>query len=68
MPRMLWKIRGEHLKLTLKKCTNLCLYKHDFHALIIEFNRGTYKKEMYSSKFFLRQDLPKAVCSKNKSM
>lgn len=54
MPRMLWKIRGEHLKLTLKKCTNLCLYKHDLYALKIEFNHGTYKKEMYSSKYFFK--------------
>lgn len=42
---------GEHLKLTLK-CTKLCSYKHDFYALIIEFNSVTCKEEMYSSKLF----------------
>ena len=50
MPRILWKITGEHLKLTLKKCTKLCSYKHDFCVLIIEFNGVTYKEEMFSSK------------------
>ena len=52
MSPILWKITGEHLKLTLKKCTKLCSYKHDFYALIIEFNSVICKEEMYSSKLF----------------
>lgn len=50
MSRILWKITGEHLKLTLKMCTELCSYKHDFYVLIIELNNVTYKEEMHSSK------------------
>lgn len=57
MPKMLWKLRREHLKFALKNCTRLYLYKHDFCALITEFNHGMDKKIMYSSKHFLKDKI-----------
>lgn len=41
------------------------LYKHDSYALIIVFNCGTYKEEVYCDKhFFKRQDLPEQCALK----